>query len=152
MAMTWCFCDSCCIICPTLDAVSPEMPVSISSKIIVGRYMESVMMDLRQSMMRDISPPDAILDMSAGAMPALAEKRKVTKSEPVSRSSSVSCSSTRNLLSDMPSFRSRSSIAFTKAGIAFLREAVTFLASSQTFFSNRTVSCSISESCPRSSE
>ena len=85
MAITWWFSASSFIIWATFDAVSPEMPVSISSKMMVGRNMESLMMDLRQSMMRDISPPDAILVMSAGSTPALAENRKAAVSLPFSR-------------------------------------------------------------------
>ena len=64
------------MIFPILSAISPETPVSISSKIIVGKLEAVAISDFRQSITRDISPPEAICATALGETFLLAEKRK----------------------------------------------------------------------------
>ena len=97
------------------------MPVSISSKMTVGSSVESVMMDLRASIMRDISPPEATLLRSAGSTPLLALKRMLIRSMPEG-CISVSCSRRISMrLSGIPNWDRRCPNSFWKAGMAFCR-------------------------------
>ena len=66
---------------PIRSATLPLTPVSISSNIRVGIPANLAITDLRLSIMRDNSPPDATFDSSSGA-PPLAAKRKATPSLP----------------------------------------------------------------------
>ena len=66
---------------PILSATLPLTPVSISSKIRVGIPRNLAIMALMESIILEISPPEATLDNSSGALP-LAEKRKRTLSAP----------------------------------------------------------------------
>ena len=68
---------------PILSAISPEVPVSISSKITVGRAVAPAIIDFRQSIKREISPPDATWATGINGLFLLAEKRKLTESFPV---------------------------------------------------------------------
>ncbi|MBK7666140.1 MAG: hypothetical protein IPJ32_01640 [Sphingobacteriaceae bacterium] len=57
-----------------MSATSPLTPVSISSKIIVGKAFLLAMIDFILSIKRDSSPPEAILCNSLKSPPLLAEK------------------------------------------------------------------------------
>ena len=63
------------MISPILSAISPDTPVSISSKIIVGRAAASAANDFMVSIKRDISPPEAISATDSIGLFLLAEKR-----------------------------------------------------------------------------
>jgi hypothetical protein len=52
--------ESDCMSSPIFDATSPETPVSISSKMIDGRFIFLPTIDLTASISREISPPDAV--------------------------------------------------------------------------------------------
>src|SRR5574344_294306 len=69
------------ILDPILSATLPDTPVSISSKIIVGMLVYLAIIALRQSIIRDISPPEAHLATSTGLEP-VAEKTNNTASLP----------------------------------------------------------------------
>ncbi len=68
---------------PTMLAVSPLIPLSISSKIMVGMPSYSPMIFFRASMILDISPPDAILDRGFMVSPTLVLMRNPTLSMPL---------------------------------------------------------------------
>ena len=57
------------IIEPILSATLPDTPESISSKIMVGILVYSAIRALRQSIIRDISPPEAHFASSTGFRP-----------------------------------------------------------------------------------
>lgn len=61
MAMSWCFLAICCIIRPTFTAISPLIPVSISSNTIVGNAVLSASIYLMHNISRENSPPEAAL-------------------------------------------------------------------------------------------
>ena len=61
MVITCISCASCCIIKPTRCATSPETPVSISSKMMVGKAVFFAINDLMVNINLDNSPPDATL-------------------------------------------------------------------------------------------
>ena len=63
------------IIFTILIAISPETPVSISSKISVGNAILSAIKYLIAKMSRDNSPPEATFLSDCGATPLLAENR-----------------------------------------------------------------------------
>ena len=67
---------------PILSATLPDTPVSISSNIIVGIWVKRAIMALRESMIRESSPPEAHFESSTGDV-LLALKRKMTVSVPV---------------------------------------------------------------------
>ena len=48
------------MISPILSAISPDTPVSTSSKIIVGKAVNPAIIALMQSINREISPPEAV--------------------------------------------------------------------------------------------
>ena len=68
-------------------AISPETPVSISSKIKVGNALFSANKCLIESINRLISPPEAICLNGLGAKPLFAEKRSWILSEPFAANS-----------------------------------------------------------------
>src|SRR6056297_1873467 len=89
---------------PILRAISPETPESISSKITGGSDLEIRSKFLIASISRDISPPEAILEISAGGASVLALKRKATESFPEGeKEGNLSCS-TVNFDLAIPSF------------------------------------------------
>jgi len=82
MAITCIFPAALCNTSPTLPAISPEIPLSISSKIIVGRSFRSEMSDFSASITLESSPPEATLLRSAGSCPRLAENLNTRLSIP----------------------------------------------------------------------
>ena len=73
------------IIEPILSAALPDTPVSISSNIMAGIDMNLAIIAFRDSIIRDISPPEAHFGTSEGVFP-VDENRKATESLPVSES------------------------------------------------------------------
>ena len=69
MAMT-CMCPAMCrMMTPTATEMSPETPLSISSKMIVGNRLRRVTSDFMASMRRDSSPPEATSANGRGTPP-----------------------------------------------------------------------------------
>ncbi|MNL70255.1 hypothetical protein D3C87_1952290 [compost metagenome] len=66
MQITCMFFSSSPITSPTRKAVSPEIPVSISSNMRVGNEVCLAMMDFMASIKRESSPPEATLATGAG--------------------------------------------------------------------------------------
>ena len=74
----------CRMISPICPAIAPLTPVSISSKMMVGSPLEDAINDLIHSMIRLISPPDAISLTGRRLWLRFAAKRNCTLSRPVS--------------------------------------------------------------------
>ena len=70
------------MILPTATEMSPDTPLSISSKIIVGRRLRSVTTDFTESIRRDNSPPEATSDNGRIPPPLLALNSSRTLSCP----------------------------------------------------------------------
>ena len=82
MQSTWqCFAISP-IITAMRSAIVPDTPVSISSKIIVGRFLWRAISPFRASITRAISPPEAISLTGCIGTFLLAEKRNTGVSMP----------------------------------------------------------------------
>ena len=79
----------CFMISPILWAISPETPVSISSKMIVGKAILVASRCLIASIIRESSPPEAVFLSNPKLPPLLAEKRKERLSLPFARYCSV---------------------------------------------------------------
>ena len=71
------------IMLPMRWAMSPDTPVSISSKMIDGSCMWAAMIDLMVSISREISPPDAVACTGMGCWFLLKAKRNCMVSMPV---------------------------------------------------------------------
>ena len=80
----------CFIIIAILSAMLPETPVSISSKMRVGRSVAPAIRDFRESITLAISPPEAICESSCNLPPLLALNKKLISSVPFTRKSLVS--------------------------------------------------------------
>ena len=61
------------MISPILSAISPDTPVSTSSKIIVGKAVNPAIIALMQSINREISPPEAVWATGCNSALLLAE-------------------------------------------------------------------------------
>ena len=70
------------IMLPILMAISPETPVSISSKTMVGSFRLVAKMYFRAIINRENSPPDATFLSCWGLMPLLALNKNETASVP----------------------------------------------------------------------
>ena len=81
---------------PTLFAAIPLIPVSISSKMIVGNFTSLAINALIVSITRAISPPDATDEIFCNVAFLLAENRKFTLSMPNRLGSFRFAKSTRN--------------------------------------------------------
>ena len=88
-------------------AISPDTPVSISSKIKVGSWDFSATMDLITSMMRDSSPPEATLFNGAKSMPLLAENNRAASSTPLAVGAARGLSTMENCTCSIPKSRER---------------------------------------------
>lgn len=77
------------MISPMRSATDPETPVSISSKITVGSCPERATSDLRLSISRDISPPEATFSTGWSGIRRLAVNRKRIVSAPSGRNSAA---------------------------------------------------------------
>ena len=82
MQSTCADCPIRCITRPIRSAIVPLTPVSISSKMIVGRFRFCAIKALRVSITRAISPPEAVCATSCSGICLLAVKRKRTASQP----------------------------------------------------------------------
>ena len=60
---------------PTFSAMRPPIPVSTSSNIITGIVSCLFRIDFKASMMRESSPPDAILARGRSSSPGLGENK-----------------------------------------------------------------------------
>ena len=67
---------------PTISATPPPTPLSTSSNTMVGMALPSLAMTWIERLMRDNSPPDAILASDCGAWPGLALIRNSMLSMP----------------------------------------------------------------------
>ena len=103
---------------PTLLAIFPETPLSISSKMIVGRRFFCDINDLILNISLDNSPPEAIFDISLKTPPLFALNKNFTLSKPSIVSSLNFICSTLNLPSGIPSCERSSVIFFSIFGIA----------------------------------
>ena len=104
------------IFSPTTAAVRPLMPVSISSNISVGTRSLSAKMDLKQSIIRLSSPPDATFSRGFSGSPGFALSINSAVSRPPFRGSppDASLSATSNIAFAMPrSFSSFSTSRFS---------------------------------------
>ncbi|MNL00226.1 hypothetical protein D3C87_1206520 [compost metagenome] len=70
------------MISPILIAISPETPVSISSKIKVGNFEYCAKIAFTASIIRDISPPEATFFNNPKSVPLLAENKNCNSSFP----------------------------------------------------------------------
>ena len=70
--------------CAEFSTLFPETPLSTSSKMTVGKPSWEAMTVLIASMMRDISPPDALFAMGTKGSPTLTAAIKTTSSVPFS--------------------------------------------------------------------
>ena len=113
MAMTWLDKEISWIFSATAWAASPEMPVSISSKMTVETLLALMKMALKANMMRLASPPEMTLERLLSPSPILVSMRKSTSSRPFSFNKDGSSFSkerklTANLASNRRSFMLRS--------------------------------------------
>ena len=103
---------------PILRAISPLMPVSISSKIKHGRLRRLARAALSASITRDISPPEATLVSGRAGEPGLAVKVNVARSRPEGPQSSMRCRSTSSTARSKPSASSMLRKSATTVGTA----------------------------------
>ena len=96
---------------PTLSAILPDTPISISSNISVGILSNSARTFLRASIHLDNSPLDAILERGPISCPGFAENTNSTASFPVSLTSTLS-TLTSNLAFSSPRSKNSSIVRF----------------------------------------
>ena len=109
------------MISPMRSATDPETPVSISSKITVGSCPERATSDLRLSISRDISPPEATFSTGWSGIRRLAVNRKRIVSAPSGRNSAAGAISIRRTADSMPSSASIPAICSSIRGAAAVR-------------------------------
>ena len=80
IAITCLFVDKSSIFSPTIWAVLPEIPVSISSNIMVSTSSKSAKISLKASIILEISPPDAVFVKDFNFSPLLVLIKKSTSS------------------------------------------------------------------------
>ena len=119
---------------PTRKAVSPEIPVSISSKINVGSEVCLASRPLTASISLDNSPPEATLPTGAGGCPAFAVNNKSTSFIPFAFNCACVDSLKVNAALGMLICFSALPTSFSTTLIAFLR-----LPSSSVAFLNKSV-------------
>ena len=122
----------------------PDTPVSISSKIIVSTPSFSAEMAFIASIMREISPPEAIADSGFIGSPGFGDRMNSTSSAPsacgargVKRTSnrvrpmprSASCSTSRRHSSAAASLRASVSAAHASSSARFLSFSAAFSSS-----------------------
>ncbi len=135
MSMTCKESESEAMISPMASAICPETPVSISSKIIVGRLFSLASNALSDSITRDISPPDAIFAMGWGVNALLDVKRYSTSLHPQLLRDSKCLTSIEINASGIPNFASVVHISFANFTAAFWRRCSIFTATSLALFS-----------------
>ena len=111
------------------SAISPLTPVSISSKMMVGKVLAAAMSDLMESMRRLISPPEATSPAGLSGWFLLAENMKLMSSRPEGEKLLSGAISTLNRTFGIPRYATLLTRAFSKLTAAFLRESVRMSAS-----------------------
>ena len=113
-----------CMMSAMRSAISPDTPVSISSKTMVGSFTAPAIMAFTESMTRAISPPDATDEMFCRVPFLLAENRNVTVSMPWRPGSFRSPMSTTKRTLGMPSGTRRAAIWRSTSRAASRRASV----------------------------
>ena len=112
------------IICAMRWAISPETPVSISSKITVGKAFLLAMSDFITNIKRDISPPEATSCTACNSRFLLALNINCTSSLPHSLHSAKSLSAISKRILGIPKLLSCATIYCSMADKAFRREVL----------------------------
>ena len=107
-----------CITSAILLETSPETPVSISSKRMVGSFAYLDKINLTPNMILESSPPEATFFKTSCGIPLLAENKKFKSSLPLFAKSSVGCSEIWKVAFSMPNLARMSCSCLLSFGIA----------------------------------
>ena len=151
MVITCIFTPISCIIFAILLETSPETPVSISSKIIVGNCIFSDNIFLIESIILDNSPPEATFFNSPKLPPLLAANKNDKLSFPFDKYSVEAFSSIEKRAFGIPNSANKNSNCFCNFGIALVRDFVIIAATSSSFLATSLISvCLASINVPAS--
>ena len=128
---------------PTISAVAPPMPTSTSSKMRLGVMLVVAMTTCMAKLMRDNSPPDAILAKGLALWPGLVLIRISMSSRPCGckRESDLVCRLSSNRQLGMPNKVSCSPTAFSSC-LAAACLALVRLVAAASYASVRAACCS----------